>query len=687
MNRISSLKTISVFFLLLVASFGLLIYSCDSDSNNRDTVTGFVLSGDQPIELAEVTLFSTGTPRGVELLGSAITDEFGFFSITFKLPSRGDAVIYATAQSPILALSQQTRVLISDSVRLATVLGRKTIANDIVINERTTVATAYAMAQFFDGEGIDGPSPGLQNAADIVTRLVELDTGNTTFFLNTFPNGGSTTTRGAFNSLANMLAACVREESDCDTLFDLATPPGGDEPADTLMAALNIAHFPWQNVEDLFDFSLEEPVYGPALDSTEEITAWFLAIRYVGNGRELNGPGNTAFDAEGNAWIANNFVFRDNPLDVACGGDYVIRLTPTGEDAPGAPYFGGGLYGAGYGITLDTKNNVWIGNFAFQGVGCPFDPEARAQSVSKFSPNGNPLSPNTVGDDIGGFKGAGNTIFFPQGTVSDFDNNIWIASCSADHVTIFPDGEPDQAFVIQKTDDSDETIVVKPFDIAIDIDGNAWVTGNESANVAKFDPHGNLIFNVSGDEAAEAGFKKPMGVATDMFGNTWVANSGFVTAPCDGSSVPGLIAFLILTFDPDFTNPDAALIKVTSDGVATNYKGGGLLMPWGISVDGSGNVWLSNFDGQTVSYFCGEDTSKCPPGLETGDPIAPEGFFFNGLRRSTSVQIDPSGNVWATNNFELVAVPENPGGDEMVVFIGAATPVAAPLIGPPEPIQ
>jgi len=687
MVRDSNFQYLSLLLFIGIISLGFLISSCDSNSNNRDTVNGFVLSGDEPIELAEVTLFSTGTSKGIELLGTGITDEFGFFSITFNLPSDDKAVIYATAQSPVLGLSQQTNVLISNSVRLATVLGRKPIHTDIIINERTTVATAYAMAQFFDGDGIDGPSPGLQNAADILTRLVELDTGNTTFFLNTFPNGSGTTTRGAFNSLANMLAACVRDENECDTLFELTTAPGGDEPGDTLMAALNIAHFPWQNVEDLFVFSLEEPVYGPTLGSADDISAWFIAIRYIGNGMELNGPGNTAFDAEGNAWIANNFVFRDNPLDVACGGDYVIKLTPTGEDAPGAPYKGGGLYGAGYGITLDTKNNVWIGNFAFQGEGCPFDPDARAQSVSKFSPNGNPLSPNTVGDDIGGLKGAGNTLFYPQGTVSDFEGNIWIASCSADHVTIFPGGDPEQAFVIQETDDSDETIVVAPFDVAIDTDGNAWVTGNETANVAKFDPDGNLIFNVSGDQAAEAGFKKPMGVATDTFGNAWVANSGFVTAPCDGNSVPGLLAFIVLTFDPDFMNPDASLIKVTSDGEAEPFKGGGMLMPWGIAVDGGSNIWLSNFDGQTVSYFCGEDTSKCPPGLETGDPIAPLGYFFNGLKRSTSVQIDPSGNVWATNNFEILAIPENPGGDAMVVFIGAASPVAAPLIGPPEPPQ
>lgn len=670
--------------LFVLLAFGVYLISCDSNNGSSSRIDGVVQSGDQPLEFAAVTLFSTGTSRGVELLGEDITDENGSFGIRFNPPSEENAVLYVTAQSPILALSGQTRLLINDSVRLATVLGRRPIEDDIVINERTTVATAYTMAQFIENGEIDGPSPGLQNAADILTRLVELDTGNTTFFLNTFPNGSSTTTQGSFNSLSNMLAACVRSEVNCETLFDLATTPGGDEPGDTLEAANNIALFPWQNVEDLFDFSLEDQVYGPSLDSTELINSWTLAIRYIGNGKEMNGPGNTAFDSEGNAWITNNFEFRDDPLDVVCGDDHVIRLTPTGEDAPGAPYQGGGTYGVGYGITLDPDGNAWVGNFAFQGEGCPLDPDARAQSVSKFSPNGAPLSPNTVGDDIGGFKGAGNTLLYPQGTVSDFEGNIWIASCSADHVTIFPGGDPDQAFVIQENDDSDETIVVAPFDVAIDIDGNAWVTGNESFNVAKFDPDGNLILNVSGDEAMEAGFKLPMGVATDMFGNAWVANSGFVTAPCDGNSVPELKAFIALTLDPDFMNPDASVIKVNSDGTEIgSFKGGGLLMPWGISVDGGGNVWVSNFDGQTVSYFCGEDTSNCPPGLETGDPIAPMGYFFNGLKRSTSVQIDPSGNVWATNNFEILAASDNPGGDSMVVFIGAAHPVDTPLIGPP----
>jgi hypothetical protein len=48
------------------------------------------------------------------------------------------------------------------------------------------------------------------------------------------------------------------------------------------------------------------------------------------------------------------------------------------------------------------------------------------------------------------------------------------------------------------------------------------------------------------------------------------------------------------------------------------------------------------------------------------------------------VAIDPSGNVWVANNWLKDPVQTNPGGDAMVVFIGLAPPVKAPLIGPPQ---
>jgi hypothetical protein len=77
-------------------------------------------------------------------------------------------------------------------------------------------------------------------------------------------------------------------------------------------------------------------------------------------------------------------------------------------------------------------------------------------------------------------------------------------------------------------------------------------------------------------------------------------------------------------------------------------------------------------------------TETCPPGHETGDPISPDGgYSSDALVRNTGVSIDPSGNVWLPNNWETIPSHQNPGGHEVVVFVGLAKPVKAPLIGPP----
>jgi len=48
------------------------------------------------------------------------------------------------------------------------------------------------------------------------------------------------------------------------------------------------------------------------------------------------------------------------------------------------------------------------------------------------------------------------------------------------------------------------------------------------------------------------------------------------------------------------------------------------------------------------------------------------------------VQVDPSGNVWLTNNWIKVPVQTDPFGDGLVVYLGMAAPVKAPLIGTPQ---
>lgn len=61
------------------------------------------------------------------------------------------------------------------------------------------------------------------------------------------------------------------------------------------------------------------------------------------------------------------------------------------------------------------------------------------------------------------------------------------------------------------------------------------------------------------------------------------------------------------------------------------------------------------------------------------------GYAFDGLTRNTGVAIDPSGNVWLTNNWLNQPNPiGNPGGHSIVAFVGMAPPLRAPLIGTPQ---
>jgi hypothetical protein len=318
-----------------------------------------------------------------------------------------------------------------------------------VINERTTVAAAYALAQFSSDAGFAGPSPGLRNAAAIVWNLVNPVTGGVGSVLGSFPNGLETLTMREFNSLANMLASCVDDSTSlaCLSLFRLATSPRGVPPNNTFEVALNIAHYPWQNSSTLFVQSRIATLYTPALLQAPD--AWTLAITYEGNGHEFDGPGNMAIDKAGDVWVANNYEYGASPFVNVCGGLQLLKLTPDGR-------------------------------------------------------------------------------------------------------------------------------------------------------------------------------------------NVWTANSGAIELPCGNNQGKPFLGKASV----------AKLSRVGKTMKASVFTGGGITVPWGIAVDGDDNVWVANFGGQRLSDFCGAESSKCPEGMKTGDPISPEtGYTSDALTRNTGVAIDPSGNV------------------------------------------
>jgi sugar lactone lactonase YvrE len=169
----------------------------------------------------------------------------------------------------------------------------------------------------------------------------------------------------------------------------------------------------------------------------------------------------------------------------------------------------------------------------------------------------------------------------------------------------------------------------------------------------------------------------PLGAASDSLGNVWVSNSGVIRIPCSS------IEPLELPEPEVEARLEGSVVQVGPDGAVTRFEGAGMTIAWGIAVDGDDNVWVANFSGRRLSHLCGARASTCPTG-KTGDPISKDdGYPFDGLQRNTGVQVDPSGNVWLTNNWIPIPVQTDPFGDGLVVYLGLAEPVKAPLIGTP----
>lgn len=668
-------RTLSAF---VIAIMLVAIGGCGGDqgSSGNLSLQGVVESNGVGLRGYNVALYASfvSPTQHTAVLGRDVTNSSGNFDIHYSMPSGQQAVLFVLASR--------------GSAMLASAIGNGPVAGPVDVNERTTIATGFSFAQFVNGAGITGNTYGMLNATHMAANMANPQTGAIAEVLGRSPNGSETETLATFNSLADMVAYCVETETGCNDLFDEATVPGGSSPANVLQAVANIAKYPWSNVTALFSLSMDNPVYAPALAGAPN--AWTLFLKFTGafSSKQtaqnlLNGPGAFAIDSKGYIWVNDNYT-PAKPLASACAGERLLKFYPWGENFPGSPYFGGGLSGAGFGISIAPDNRIWVGNFGFSGKGCPVTPSA--DSVSVFQPDGRPIpsSPYTAGP-----------ISWPQATVADPAGNIWIADCEADTVTIYPQGNPNKAidvpFPHATPTPSTGYPVAKPFGIAIDQKGDAWVTGGLNSTLAVYGPKGNLVQTF--DSKAGSGrtqLSRPLGVASDSHGNIWVANSDWLDPPCpSGLPKPGA-----------GTNPSIALFLNGSSRHPDHdspFIGGGLTLPWGIAVDGNNTVWVANFGfpfdvkvwpaPNRVSHFCGVDTWKCPPTKQrVGEAISPDktGYTSNALDRVTGIAIDPSGNVWLVNNWKKAPLLNNPGQNSIVALVGAAAPVKTPLIGTPK---
>ena len=202
----------------LVVAAVVVLFAASGFAAAATTLSGVVQTGgsssNAPLANVDVTLFEA-TSAQPTVVGQAISDATGRFTILYRKKS-SSSIFYLAAD-------------VGGGVEFVTVLGPD-LPNSATIDELTTVAAGYSMAQFYRTGTISGNAFGLRIAAAMNDNLAASGTGDSSQVLLSSPNADQTNSLQSTRSLANLLAACVGDPGVTESLFALTTPPGGSPP-------------------------------------------------------------------------------------------------------------------------------------------------------------------------------------------------------------------------------------------------------------------------------------------------------------------------------------------------------------------------------------------------------------------------------------------------------------------------
>lgn len=413
--------------LLLVGCSGNFTGTPAPVSVHGTALSGRVYGGSQPISGAAIQLYAVSSSgyrsASLPLLTSPVsTATDGSFNIAGDYTCTGDPLVYIVASQGNPGLQSGSN---NPYISLTAALGLCSSLNSgtkIFLNEMTTVASVYALAPFMaDAAHVGAPSTnqtGMANAFAAVNELVNLSTGTTP---GPALSAGSTLPPAPISTIAGILSSCVNspggspgDGGNCDQLF-AETTFQGVRPGDTVGAALSMAKHTTNNVPQLWALRPSQSPFQPTLAAAP--SDWTLAIRHTGGG--LNAPQGIAVDASGNLWLPNK------------GNNSVTELSPTGAPLSSSTGYTG--LSTPSALAIDTAGNIWVANqgggtgsgsltqlsssgtvvatysggglnapssIAVDGAGIIWLANSGANTVSAFTGNGTPLSPN-------GFVGAG----------------------------------------------------------------------------------------------------------------------------------------------------------------------------------------------------------------------------------------------------------------------------------------
>lgn len=563
--------------------------------------------GQQPLIGASVGLYAAGAggngSKGVAMLADALTtDNSGAFTVQagYNCPS-GASQLYLVARGG----QAGPAAAVNDSITLLTVFGacNGEAPSQVVVNEATTAAAVYALAQFLSPGGNLGAAStntvGLKNAVATAQALTNISTGTSPG--PAFSANGSSPA-AKIDTLANLLNACASTTnggSACTELFS-ETTTSTNTPENTLDAALNLVRNPAQNVAALYTLASSSSVFTPAL--TSRPSDWTLFISYTGGG--MDGPTSLGLDSAGNVWVANA-----PPQSTMTG--VASLFSPLG-----APLFPQGITGSGlgfsFGLAVDSHDHAWIANWPIPGY-------VAGNTVSVFDSTGASLSGSS------GYSTGANT--FPNAVAIDTDGTAWVADWGNNQLThLSSSGQQLSGSPYSSAQFFD------PFDAAIDASHNVWITNVGTNTVTRVSQDGTQFTSYD----CCSGY--PEGLAIDQSGNVWVANF-------DGKSISEI----------------SGAGTVLSNGGITSAS---LADPDDIAIDGAGTVWISNYRGPSLTELAGSASSAPGTVLSPAAGLGPDAGLLEAyalaIDASGNLWVSNKGNNTLTEFVGLAAPVRTP---------------------------
>jgi len=653
-----------------------------TQSPTAPALNGTVLAGSQPVVGSQVALYAAGSSgygSGSTLLSASGQSPFATTGANgqFALPA-GSTCPSATSEVYLVAIGGSVgKNPANGNLAFMAALGPcgALSSSALVVNEVTTVASAWALAPFaanplttglisYQNIGVSSTnSTGLANAFASVNNLVNLSTGSA---LYSVPTGNATVPYPEINAFADMLDACAitsggsaGDGSACGTLFSAANPYASQTgtiytgiPTDTLQAAFEITQNPTtigpvttiaigpsEQSQGLFSLVSTTSPFQPVLTGAPADLS--LSLNYTSGGgiSASSGVSGLAIDASGNLWITNsstNIVSELNNLGAAVStGGYTVTASKTTDAlvAPGP-------------IAIDASGNAWI---------------CGQNGLTEL---------NFLGTEYAQYGGGGLTSSGCLGLAIAGSGDVW--ATNANSIAKFDDlGDPlspatGYTLPISPTNTTPATILPP---IAIDTSENVWLGVNDNqqlylgeltsaggVNELNFNPvvppPSNILnfLNVPATPPADQ-----TQAAVDSSGNLWIPGSASATS----SGVSGGDLFKVPAYGGVGTTDLPSAPLAYSSG-ATQFP---IASPRGLAIDGAGVVWTGN---------AGGTEPQTPPNLTAFNPSLSEDYFEFAspslTNRPLSVSVDGSGNLWLLLDNGTVAE-----------YIGIGTPAVTPL--------